>query len=369
MEILREIGQQAQTNQILRRDKLDLNSEEYTAVAMKGLNLNKISIIHLTPLREISRTMNGLKKRMAVFALLIFSLTFAMFRLLSNHFLRPVQDIRKAIEAIDRRDFTYRLELNSSNEFRELANTFNNTLETLKDIETAKIVQENLLPAAAFKLGKIQLLSHSQTLSRIGGDYFDYFSPDQRNLGIFIGDVSGHGIAAALIMAMAKAIMICERNSFSSIEKLMAELDNLLYLNRKTGTKEYMTGLVMIIDPDTRTAQLINRGHCMPVLVTGKGEKVSAIKCGGLPLGFKSSDNSKVSIALSPGDFIILHTDGLIEAQNENGLALGQANFQQLIKESYREDMESFKDEILQRLAKWSASQNDDQTLVLIRIE
>jgi serine phosphatase RsbU (regulator of sigma subunit) len=149
----------------------------------------------------------------------------------------------------------------------------------------------------------------------------------------------------------------------------MAELDNLLYLNRKTGTKEYMTGLVMIIDPDTRTAQLINRGHCMPVLVTDKGEKVSAIKCGGLPLGFKSSDNSKVSIALSPGDFIILHTDGLIEAQNENGLALGQANFQQLIKESYREDMESFKDEILQRLAKWSASQNDDQTLVLIRIE
>jgi serine phosphatase RsbU (regulator of sigma subunit) len=369
MEILREIGQQAQTNQILRRDRLDLNSEEYTAVAMKGLNLNKISIIHLTPLREISRTMNELKKRMAVFALLIFSLTFAMFRLLSNHFLRPVQDIRKAIEAIDRRDFTYRLELNSSNEFRELANTFNNTLETLKDIETAKIVQENLLPAAAFKLGKIQLLSHSHTLSRIGGDYFDYFSPDQRNLGIFIGDVSGHGIAAALIMAMAKAIMICERNSFSSIEKLMAELDNLLYLNRKTGTKEYMTGLVMIIDPDTRTAQLINRGHCMPVLVTDKGEKVSAIKCGGLPLGFKSSDNSKVSIALSPGDFIILHTDGLIEAQNENGLALGQANFQQFIKESYREDMESFKDEILQRLAKWSASQNDDQTLVLIRIE
>lgn len=367
-ESLKAFGQYAFFSQIARKSSLLLKNGNYTAVAMRGLNLDKMCLIYLLPMAGIARQITFMQRQMIGLAIIFLVLSFMMFRFLASQFLDPIGEIRGAIESMDRRDFSYRLTIGSSKEFKELAQTFNATLETLKDLETARIVQENLLPPGDFELGSLQLVAFSQPFSRIGGDYFDYFAIGSGNLGIFIGDVSGHGISAALVMAMAKATMIHGKNNFSNNENLVNALDQTISLNRKTGTKEYMTGLFLTFDCETGDGQLINRGHCMPILISRDGNSLEHIKSSGQPLGYGAPGiKQTVDLHLNPGEFLCLYTDGMAEAQNERGEILGYEGLKKMLQVCWNAQIEVYLQALLQSHKKWTRKQDDDQTVILVK--
>jgi serine phosphatase RsbU (regulator of sigma subunit) len=367
---LKSLGQEAFLNQIVRKHVFTLNSKNYSAVALRGLNLDRISLMFLFPLAKIEQSISGLQYQMLFASGIFFLLSILMFNFLARQFLGPVSEIEQAIESIDQRDFSYRLNIDASREFSELSQTFNTTLETLKDIETARIVQENLLPEKTFRQGKLSLNAFSQPFSRVGGDYYDFFTAKDGSLLVFIGDVSGHGISAALIMAMAKATLIYEKNNFSSFENLLNNLDQMIFLNRKSGTREYMTGLLICFDCNSGNLKMINRGHCMPALISSDGQKVTHIRCGGLPLGYNAPQkNQIVTMCLLPGESICLYTDGITEAQSPQGNLLGYEGFLSLLESSWQNDSAKFLEEIILQHSKWSQQAQDDQTIILLRHE
>ncbi|PKL42743.1 MAG: hypothetical protein CVV41_11965 [Candidatus Riflebacteria bacterium HGW-Riflebacteria-1] len=367
-ERLKSFCQNAYNNQIIRKPGLPLETGNYSAVALRGLNLDKLCLLYLMPLTRIESQLADLQMQMAGLAAIFLLLTFMMFRFLASQFIAPVAEIKNAIDSIDRRDFSYRLTIDSSREFKELAHTFNSTLETLKDLETARIVQENLFPARETDLGSLRLVASSQPFSRIGGDYYDFFSATDKALGVFIGDVSGHGISAALIMAMAKATMIHERLNFAGIDKLINAIDQTIFLNRKSGTREYMTGLFLMIDSDTGDCQLINRGHCMPILIKRDGCSSEHVQSGGLPLGYNAPErNQVVTFRLSPGETLCLYTDGMAEVLGSNGVALGYEGLKQMLLECWSDQIDTFRQLLLQSHKNWAKRQDDDQTVILIK--
>lgn len=367
---LKSLGQQAFLNQVIRKPVFSFNSKNYSAVALRGLNLDRISLMFLFPLAKIDESISILQFQMLCAAGVFFLLSLLMFNFLARQFLGPISKIEQAIECIDQRDFSFRLNMDSSREFSELTQTFNRTLETLKDIETARIVQENLLPEKTFRQGKLSLSAFSQPFSRVGGDYFDFFIDNNGKLLVFIGDVSGHGVSAALIMAMAKATLIFEKNNFSGFENLINHLDQMIFLNRKSGTREYMTGLIISFDCETGEFKMINRGHCMPALISQNGDKAEHIRCGGLPLGYNSPRQSQLlTMLLQPGESICLYTDGVTETHNQQGVMLGYDGFLSILGSSWQTDSAKFLEEILHRHAQWSHQPQDDQTIILIRHE
>ena len=367
-ESLKAFCQYAYYNQIIRKNSLPLATGNYAAVAMRGLKLDKLCILYLLPLAGIERVIAVLQLQMVGLALTFLMLTFMMFRFLASQFLAPVSEITNAIKSIDGRDFSYRLTIDSSKEFKELAHTFNATLETLKDLETARIVQENLFPARETDLGSLRLVASSQPFSRIGGDYYDFFSLAGKTLGVFIGDVSGHGISAALIMAMAKATMIHEKNNFSGNENLINAIDQTMFLNRKTGTREYMTGLFLTVDSETGDCQLLNRGHCMPVLIGKDGVSLTHVQSGGLPLGYNAPDrNQTVVLRLNPGETLCLYTDGMAEARDGNDGILGYEGLKKMLQACWNDQIDVYLQSLLQSHANWAKKQDDDQTIILLK--
>jgi sigma-B regulation protein RsbU (phosphoserine phosphatase) len=229
-------------------------------------------------------------------------------------------------------------------------------------------VQENLFPARETDLGSLRLVASSQPFSRIGGDYYDFFSATDKALGVFIGDVSGHGISAALIMAMAKATMIHERLNFAGIDKLINAIDQTIFLNRKSGTREYMTGLFLTIDSDTGDCQLLNRGHCMPILIKRDGCSSEHVQSGGLPLGYNAPErNQMVTFRLNPGETLCLYTDGMAEVHGGNGTALGYEGLKQMLLECWSDQIDTYLQLLLQSHKNWAKKQDDDQTVILIK--
>lgn len=365
---LRSLCQSAYASLILRKNSLPLKTGEYSAVAIRGMNLDRMCLLFLTPMAGIENAVGVMRLQMLALAVVFLLMTVMMFRFLANRFLTPIGEINNAIRAINDRNFSFRLSIDSSREFRELATTFNATLETLHDLETARIVQENLLPERETALGSLRLVARSQAFSRIGGDYFDFFPISENTLGVFIGDVSGHGISAALIMAMAKATLISVKNSFSDGEKLLDALDQMLAMNRTRGTREYMTGLFVTIDSDTGSCRLINRGHCMPILAGVGGQTVEHIRSGGLPLGYNRRGSSQtVEFCLGPDETLCLYTDGIAEACGQGGDALGYEGFRLMLQSCWQAETEQFLEKLLQSHAKWAHQKDDDQTVVLIR--
>lgn len=221
-------------------------------------------------------------------------------------------------ERFRRREFLSRQTIEASN--RELTDKnrlieINNTLFQ-EQLGLARTIQLNLIPRTPPEMAGLDIHSIYMPLYEIGGDLYDYIHFKEQNLfGIFIADVTGHGVPAALITSMVKTLGI-----MSGKEKLSPG-DFLHYLNDKImdmGNFEFITAFYAIYDSDTMTLRYARAGHCMPYLI--RGHEVMDLTARGMLLGVNRGQiYQEKSIALRPMDKLIFYTDGLIEAENAGG--------------------------------------------------
>jgi serine phosphatase RsbU (regulator of sigma subunit) len=204
----------------------------------------------------------------------------------------------------------------------------------------------------------------------MGGDYFDYFESEPERIGIIFGDVAGHGIPAAVIMAMAKAVVASTSLNFKTpAETLLAANQVLLHLKEKK-LRRMMTCQCLDIDSRNGKFSLANAGHCYPVHIKQNGSIVEFIEANGLPLGNKlRNPYDIVNGQLASGDVLVLYTDGIIEAINQDDEMFDYRRFVELLKKSFDKDLESFWQKIIAGNRQWAVRQDDDLTFMLIRYE
>ncbi len=186
-----------------------------------------------------------------------------------------------------------------------------------RELSVAHQVQQGFLPAAAPQVSGYDFFEFYQPANKLGGDYFDYVPMAGGRLGIVVADVSGKGIAASLLMARLSAetryCLVSAPTPVEAVGRL-----NRIFCD-SSWQDRFVTFVLVVLDPQSHEALVVNAGHMAPLLRHGAGEVVPVgEEETRLPLGVDASaEYVAVPFQLAPGDTITLYTDGVTDAQNE----------------------------------------------------
>jgi sigma-B regulation protein RsbU (phosphoserine phosphatase) len=187
-----------------------------------------------------------------------------------------------------------------------------------REIEIAREVQERLFPQTMPAVATLEYAGHCRPASGVGGDYYDFLALANGHLGLAIGDISGKGVPAALLMASLQASVRGQSQGLNAqgrpdIAGLIANVNRLVY--DASPQNRYATFFYAQFDPATRVLTYTNGGHNPPMLI--RGDEILRLEAGGPPVGlFRPARYEQAEITLTTGDLLILYTDGISEAEN-----------------------------------------------------
>ncbi len=240
-----------------------------------------------------------------------------------------------------------------------------------REIEIAREVQERLFPQQIPNVLGLECAGTCRPASRVGGDYFDFLSLPGGGLGIAIGDISGKGIPAALLMASLQASLRGQTlDGTRDLSKLMARVNRLVH--DASPDNRYATFFYAQFDPATKRLDYVNAGHNPPFLFRGDGSEVVRLKEGGMVVGLMpDAEFTQNSVTLRPGDTFVGFTDGISEAMNAEDEEWGEARLEEVFRAAGGElGATHLIERILERADGFvaGAPQYDDMTLVVVRV-
>ncbi|MEP7146552.1 MAG: SpoIIE family protein phosphatase, partial [bacterium] len=193
------------------------------------------------------------------------------------------------------------------------------SLRMKKELNYAREIQLSMLPENNATIGEIQISATSLPASEVGGDYFDYFKISENETGLFICDVSGHGVASGLLLSGLRSCMHLILEDHSNPKEVIEKLNRMI---RKTQSRKmFVTAIFAIIDTEKNKCMLFNAGHLPPYKISGESKEIFKIKKHGVALGAmnnveKEGAGNEVVFDFKKGDKLILYTDGVNEAMD-----------------------------------------------------
>ena len=240
--------------------------------------------------------------------------------------------------------------------------------EQEREVAEAKAIQEKLLPREIPQMAGYEIASAWQSAGVVGGDYFDILPLSEETLVLCIADVSGKGMPAALLMSNLQAAVRGLSSLSLAPNLLCSRLNSIVY--RNTDSDRFITFLYAQLDGATRRLTYVNAGHNAPFVVRSDGSH-ERLREGGTVLGVFATRNYEMGSAqLSPGDRVILFTDGVTEACNPAGEEFGEARLLRLLQEQRSLSADGLQAKILAAVAEFSGGRwQDDATLVVLVCE
>jgi len=240
-----------------------------------------------------------------------------------------------------------------------------------QELRVAGIVQKTLLPQELPSLPGWKLAAHWQPAREMSGDFYDFLPFPDGRLGLIIGDVSGKGVPAALVMATTRSILRTTAGRLAPPGEVLERANNLLCPD--IPAKTFATCLYMILDPVTGCLQYANAGHNLPDLQTEHG--VVELRATGMPLGLMPGMTyEQKEVQLMPGNRLLMYSDGLVEAHNLQGELFSTPRLRELMAKEFMVPSGSSSgalliDLLLASLADFTGpgwEQEDDVTLVTL---
>lgn len=236
------------------------------------------------------------------------------------------------------------------------------------ELEMARQIQLSILPHTLPRLPGLEIAARFCPMTAVAGDFYDFVQIDDKHLGILIADVSGHGLASALIASMLQVALTAQVAHASDPAKVLSGLNRALC---GKFTQNFVTAAYLYVDLERRLVRYAGAGH-PPVMhfrpSTGKTDKVLE---NGLILGvFDEASYTALEHPLEPGDRHVLYTDGILEAASPDAEFYGEDRLMRFMENNRALNAEQFADAFLGDIANWSAqlagqSQQDDITLLL----
>jgi serine phosphatase RsbU (regulator of sigma subunit) len=235
------------------------------------------------------------------------------------------------------------------------------------DLEAAIRIQKSFLPEERPESEALAFWDYYQAARQIGGDYFDYIPLPGGRLAVALGDVSGKGVAAALLMARVSAAARFCLATEPTVPEAVRRLNTIL--TQHNSADRFVTFLVLEIDLNDFSLTLVNAGH--PPLLRRRGAARALSELGdtivGLPLGLFDRPYEEMKLTLEPGDTMILYTDGLTEARDPQGDFYGIDRLRAVVKDG-PEEVPALGEAILDDVRRFAAGrpQSDDLTMVCV---
>jgi predicted permease len=247
-----------------------------------------------------------------------------------------------------------------------------------RDLALAAEVQKRLLPSAPPSADIADFAAISLPARSIGGDYYDFIQVGDQRIGIALADVSGKGVAAALIMSVVQAsLRIIASDGDISLPRLAERMNEFLY--RTTPGNKYATFFYAQVDGARRQLRYVNAGHNPPYLVrarvnTASPEQVAPVEeltIGGAVVGMlPGMSYQDATVDLCPGDVLLAYTDGVTEAHNPDNVEFGEERLKALLGEVAHLSADEIRVRISSELKAWikDAEQYDDLTFVVMKV-
>ena len=236
-----------------------------------------------------------------------------------------------------------------------------------QEMNLAREIQTNLLPKSLPVLPGYDIAGISIPAKQVGGDYYDFISLPGDRLVFCLGDVSGKGIPAALLMANLQATLRGQTLGSPCARECLEQSNTLLY--NSTDSEKFATLFYAILDIGANRLCYANAGHNYPFLISQKGE-IQRLKSIGIPLGFlERFEFSEHSISLQPGDLLVVFSDGISEAMNSFSEEFGEGHIQEIIMTERNKSARTIVQSIVNSVNEYVAGceQSDDITLICIK--
>jgi sigma-B regulation protein RsbU (phosphoserine phosphatase) len=300
--------------------------------------------------------------------------------LVSRNLTLPFGEIIQTLRGVRNGILDKKVQVTSNDEIGYTGDVINEMTEGLKEREKmrhslnlAKEVQQHLMPASDPCIKGLDVAGKSIYCEETGGDYYDYLprgAGQQGKLGLVVGDVSDHGIPSALLMTTARAFLRQRFSQPGNLNQIVTDVNRQLSQDVKQSGR-FMTLFLCEIDRQNQFIHWVNAGHEPGMIYDRPTDEFVELTGGGLPLGVsQKSAYQKFQHAITPGQIILIGTDGIWEAQNQAGEMFGKDRYKNVIRKYAHESAGLILDTVISCLDDFQQShqKTDDVTLVVIKV-
>jgi sigma-B regulation protein RsbU (phosphoserine phosphatase) len=301
--------------------------------------------------------------------------------IVSSNLTRPLQEIIRVLKAVRDGDLYHKVRVTTNDEIGYTGEVINAMTEGLKErdrmrhsLELAREVQQNLLPQKAPRIKGLDIAGISIYCERTGGDYFDYLQLNrhrEETVGVVVGDVSGHGVPSALLMATARALIRKGTTLSDSISTIISDVNRQL-ANDVQESGRFMTLFYCMIDGIAKSMRWVRAGHDPAIFYDLLTDTFEELKGSGIALGvdrhWQFEENQKVGLV--DGQIIAIGTDGIWEARNTKGEMFGKNQIYKIIRHNAKGNAAEILAAVINTLKNHTSGQKpeDDATLVIVKI-
>ena len=320
-----------------------------------------------------------------IFTAILFAYTFIaagnLNRVASRSITRPLQEMIRVLRRVRSGHFDERVRVVSNDEIGYTGDIINEMARGLQDRETirrslelAREVQQNLLPKDNPHIPGLDIAGTSIYCDETGGDYYDFIETGSHGSGdlrMVLGDVSGHGISAALLMATARAFLRQRSVMPGSLAQVVSDVNRQLSRD-VVESGSFMTLFYLEVDLTTRSLRWVRAGHDPAIFYDPETDDFRELKGDGIALGLDETwlYAEKELIGVSAGQIAVLCTDGIWEAHNPQGEMFGKDTLCAVIRENAARSAQQISDAVIGRLKDFQAgaAPEDDVTLIVVKI-
>jgi sigma-B regulation protein RsbU (phosphoserine phosphatase) len=240
--------------------------------------------------------------------------------------------------------------------------------ELLRDVELAAQVQRMFLPPHPPSIAGLEIAGMMQPAKAVGGDYYDYIPIDEGSIELVVADVTGKGVPAALLMSVTAAAVQAQAGENRDMLEIVHRLNTAIH--SVSDDVYYVTLVLADIDVRDHSVRYVNCGHNPALLFHSLTQRIISMNSSGPPVGIFENEVCEVSQAkMSAGDFLVLYTDGLTDAESVSGEPFGLDRLSDLIRQNSSLSAEKLMQHIFENAAKFcqKVGFNDDVTIVVAK--
>ncbi|MFI5177585.1 MAG: SpoIIE family protein phosphatase [Vicinamibacterales bacterium] len=335
----------------------------------------------LKPVGDLLSELRKTAARNASFGLGFIGLALIGIVPVSGRLTRNLSTLTEGVDRIAQGDYSARVPLKTSDEVGRLAAAFNRMAADVethqrsavqqervrRELELGRQIQNEMLPHESLRFGLTEVKGVSVPAREVGGDFFNYFELPDHRIALLVGDVSGKGVGAALLMANIQASLRTRLALGQDLSAIAEAIDRDVDANSPGPV--YATLFVGILDPNTRRFRYVNAGHHPQYALCRQGlERMAST---GLPVGLLSGRGYVArEVQVSAGDLLFFYTDGLVEAENAAGEMFGPERLEAILASSAA----STPDDVLLHVEhavnafRGKAEPFDDETMMAVKV-
>ena len=335
--------------------------------------------------RPVGNLLNDLRRttaRNAGLGLLFIGLALVGMVPLSGRLTRNLSSLTDGVGRIAKGDYGARVPVKSRDEIGRLAAAFNQMAADVeqhqrsaveqerirRELELGRRIQSDMLPRTPLQFGLTEVKGVSVPAREVGGDFFNYFALDSGLVALLVGDVSGKGVGAALLMANIQASL---RTRFALGQELAAIANAIDHdIEANAPGPLYATLFMAIFDPATRRMRYVNAGH-HPQFVLRTNGRIEKMSSTGMPVGlFAGHGYEELDVQLAPGDLLFFYTDGCVEMENDQEEMFGSERLEALVAASGRNSADEVLVTVERAISTFRGGRDlfDDATMMAVRV-